>query len=129
MTAPDYTPIGAGVVPAQPDGLEVVFDRDRVVWQLRDDGLWWCPVAKLPGPMLFVRCATWDTLVVKLGPLTPVWWQTPPGRCTDADADEIAGRMDWNPTCREGEHRRAIVRQVVDSTRELDWRRRAVPRG
>ena len=37
------------------------------------------------------------------------------GRLAPAVADDIAARIDWTPTCREGEERRVIVQQVAEA--------------
>lgn len=64
-------------IPLQPDGLQIVTDRDGDVWQ-RDEGRWVCTKAKLQGLLGGVRETQWRHLVVALGPLTAIHWAAEP---------------------------------------------------
>jgi hypothetical protein len=68
----------AAEIPAEPDGLAIVLDRDGDVWQRQGqypDSSWSCAKPKLQG--LFggvVRSTRWRHLVYAFGPLTAVHW-------------------------------------------------------
>lgn len=65
-------------VPAQPDGLRVVTDRDGDVWQkLREgyDTKWVCTKPKVMALLGNLHHTSWRMLVINFGPLTALQWE------------------------------------------------------
>lgn len=66
----------AADIPAEPEGLEIVVDKDGDVWQRTKapSDPWRCTRNKVMGQFMGFNGATWCELVITFGPLKPIQW-------------------------------------------------------
>jgi hypothetical protein len=66
-------------IPAEPEGLEIVIDKDGDVWQRYPDlgfgtSGWRCTTSKVTSGFLTSNSATWQYLLINFGPVKPIKW-------------------------------------------------------